>query len=166
MELPNTYTDKNETNCCAIPNIDSWDKQEFELSDMHFIREYTRSFLFMPLNMSTAMKKLQSTATRSGKEMPPEQALILSRDLSPWKAEQLYRVAEPVEGEDNVSIQGTYQTMVFEGPYKNAKNWYDSAVARAQETGKKAELVYFFYTTCPKCAKHYGKNYVITFAKV
>jgi len=26
--------------------------------------------------------------------------------------------------------------------------------------------LYFFYTTCPKCAKHYGKNYVIAFAEV
>ncbi|WP_455707283.1 hydrolase [Mesorhizobium sp. ORM8.1] len=26
--------------------------------------------------------------------------------------------------------------------------------------------VYFFYTTCPKCAKAYGKNYVVGIATV
>lgn len=26
--------------------------------------------------------------------------------------------------------------------------------------------VYFFYTICPKCAKYYGKNYVIGVAEV
>jgi len=26
--------------------------------------------------------------------------------------------------------------------------------------------MYFFYTTCPTCAKHYGKNYVVGVAKV
>ena len=33
---------------------------------------------------------------------------------------------------------------------------------------KRRELkkMYFFYTTCPKCAKVYGKNYVVLFAKV
>jgi len=26
--------------------------------------------------------------------------------------------------------------------------------------------MYFFYTTCPKCAKKYGKNYVVILAEV
>ncbi len=26
--------------------------------------------------------------------------------------------------------------------------------------------LYFFYTTCPKCAKAYGKHYVVLFAQV
>jgi len=25
---------------------------------------------------------------------------------------------------------------------------------------------YFYYTTCPKCAKKYGKNYVVLLAQV
>jgi hypothetical protein len=29
-----------------------------------------------------------------------------------------------------------------------------------------SETLYFFYMTCPKCAKHYGKNYVVAVAKV
>jgi len=32
--------------------------------------------------------------------------------------------------------------------------------------GKKIKELYFYYTTCPKCAKHYGKNYVVAFAQV
>jgi len=26
--------------------------------------------------------------------------------------------------------------------------------------------MYFFYTTCPKCAEFYGKNYTVILAKV
>jgi hypothetical protein len=26
--------------------------------------------------------------------------------------------------------------------------------------------MYFFYTTCPKCAKKYGKNYVVILAQI
>ncbi|MGE5758418.1 MAG: hydrolase [Sideroxydans sp.] len=26
--------------------------------------------------------------------------------------------------------------------------------------------LYFYYTTCPKCAKKYGKNYVVILAEV
>jgi hypothetical protein len=32
--------------------------------------------------------------------------------------------------------------------------------------GRDIEKMYFFYTTCPKCAEHYGKNYVVILAKV
>ena len=32
--------------------------------------------------------------------------------------------------------------------------------------GKEAKKLYFFYTTCPKCAKVYGKNYTVLLAQV
>jgi 6-pyruvoyl-tetrahydropterin synthase len=34
------------------------------------------------------------------------------------------------------------------------------------EQGKKASRYYFYYTTCPKCAKIHGHNYVVAFAQV
>jgi hypothetical protein len=36
----------------------------------------------------------------------------------------------------------------------------------AESQGMTASKVYFYYTTCPKCAKKYGKNNVVGFAKV
>lgn len=63
-------------------------------------------------------------------------------------------------------LKGKYLTKVFEGPYKDAKKWYDAIIDYAKSKGKKAGKVYFFYTTCPKCAKHYGKNYVIALASI
>ena len=38
--------------------------------------------------------------------------------------------------------------------------------AYVKERGKHLDTMYFFYTTCPKCARHYGKNYVVGVAKV
>ena len=32
--------------------------------------------------------------------------------------------------------------------------------------GKPPQKLYFNYTTCPKCAKKYGKNYVVILAKI
>ena len=37
-------------------------------------------------------------------------------------------------------------------------------VARAR--GSEPKKIYFFYTTCPKCAKAYGKNYMVGIAEV
>ena len=33
MSLPNTYTDKNETGCCPVPNIKGWDKAEIHFEN-------------------------------------------------------------------------------------------------------------------------------------
>ena len=166
MRPPNTYTNQNETGCCAVPNTKGWDKKKIVLKDRHFIRMYTRSFLHIPLNMSSVMKALHEAATSNDAKLEPEQAIILSKDVSPWKAEQLYGVISPIEGMDNVKIDGTFLTMVFEGPYKDAKKWYDALQEYAKEQGYTASDVYFFYTTCPKCVEYYGKNYTIGLAKI
>lgn len=166
MGLPNTYTDVNETGCCGVPNIDEWDDTVVTFENKPFIRLYTKSFLFMPLNMGRVMTRLQQAAEQAGATMPPQQAMTLSRDISPWKAEQLYAVSEPVDGADNLALDGTYLSKVFEGPYRDAKKWYDTMQAMAKSKGKTVVKTYFFYTTCPNCAKHYGHNYTIVLADI
>jgi hypothetical protein len=32
--------------------------------------------------------------------------------------------------------------------------------------GKQLQQLYFYYTTCPKCARKYGKNYVVILARI
>jgi uncharacterized protein (UPF0212 family) len=34
------------------------------------------------------------------------------------------------------------------------------------QRGKQLDHLYMGYTTCPACAKAYGKNYVVMFARV
>ena len=64
-----------------------------------------------------------------------------------------------------VSLDGDYVTKVFEGPYRDAKNWHDEMMNDAKNRGHEDAGVYMFYTTCPKCAKAYGKNYVVGVAE-
>jgi hypothetical protein len=40
------------------------------------------------------------------------------------------------------------------------------AVAMDDSKGKALQRMFFFYTTCPKCAKKCGKNYVVILGKV
>lgn len=166
MNLPNTYTSKNETGCCAVPNINEWQNKQLEFTNQRFIRMHTKSFLFVPLNIAKIMKRLDASARAANATMAPENAIILSRDISPWKAEQYYGVTKPVEGQDNVVLNGTYLSKVFEGPYKDARKWYQAMQEYATQKDKRIKKLYFFYTTCPKCAKHYGKNYTIGLAEV
>ena len=63
-------------------------------------------------------------------------------------------------------ISGTFLTKVFEGPYSQARNWCGEMDEYVKSQGKTCERLYFFYTTCPKCLKTFGKNYVVGFAQV
>ncbi|HMS92051.1 MAG TPA: hypothetical protein PJ993_01050 [Candidatus Saccharibacteria bacterium] len=166
MSLPKTYTKRNDTGCCAVPNISEWDEKEITFKDKKFIRMYTRSIFYMPLNMSKVMTDIQKQAEDAKAMMPAQEVMILSRDISPWKAEQLYAVSKTVKGADNVVLNGTFLTKVFEGPYQNAGKWYESLKQFAKSKNSTIEKIYMFYTTCPKCAKHYDKNYTIGMAQV
>jgi hypothetical protein len=166
MPIPNTYTNRNETGCCAAPNIEFWDEKEITFENKRFIRMYTRSFFYMPLNMSKVMTKLQKVARDANASMPPQDAMTLSRDISPWRAEQLYAVTKELPSADNVLLLGTFFSKVFEGPYKNTEQWHSIMQSYATRQSDKSNKTYFFYTTCPKCAKHYGKNYVIGLVEI
>lgn len=90
----------------------------------------------------------------------------MSHDLSPWAVEHLFAVDTPVPGEEMVELTGDYLTAVFEGPYRNAPKWEMELAKMVGERGKRLKKTYFFYTTCPKCSKAYGKNYVVGVAQV
>ena len=165
-QMPKTYTNINETGCCALPNVEAWQRAVIDFDNRRFIRLHTRSMMFVPLNMDDIMTELQQRAEKAGATMPPEEVMTLSRDLTPWRAEQLYAVSKEVPGADNVVLNGKFASMVFEGDYSKAKEWFDEMAKYSEELGKKSEEIYFFYTTCPKCAEHYGKNYVVGLAKL
>ena len=122
--------------------------------------------MHIPLNMAKAMTALSDMVIGANAQMPATQGMILTRDISAWKSEQLYAVSKPIEDADNVVLSGIYLTRVFDGPYKNAEGWYLEMLNYAKQQGYKAKNVYFFYTTCPKCAKHYGHNYTIGLAEI
>ena len=57
-------------------------------------------------------------------------------------------------------------TRVFEGPYRKVGEWSREMEEYVRGHGERVENLYYFYATCPRCAKHYGKNQVVLFARV
>ena len=166
MSMPSTHTNENKTGCCPVPNVAGWDKAEVKFENKKFIRMYTKGIMYVPINIGKIMTKLDKCARDAEAILPVEQAMILSHDISPWKAEQLYSVSKDIDGAENVVLDGSFLSLVFDGPYKDAPKWIQSMQAYAKEKGKKVGDIYFFYTTCPKCAKVYGKNYTIVLAEI
>ncbi|MDO8308181.1 MAG: hypothetical protein Q7V58_07470 [Actinomycetota bacterium] len=163
---PTTCTTRNETDCCAVPDVAGWDRRTVVFAGQPFIRRTTRNVLHVPVNMARTMSALQTDAQRGGVLPETSHVLVLSRDLSPWRAEHLMAVTGPVEGADNVELSGTFASRVFEGPFRNAGSWDRDVREYAESLGADPHEVYFFYTTCPACAKHYSKNYVIALARI
>jgi len=92
--------------------------------------------------------------------------LWLAYDPSPWKSEHFIYVTKEVPGAENVKISGTFVTMVFDGPYNSVPKWIKKLNEYLTGKGKRSKKTYFYFTTCPKCAKKYGHNYVVAFAQV
>ena len=63
-------------------------------------------------------------------------------------------------------MTGEFLTKVFEGPYKNVPKWIREMEAYVEGKSRRIKKTYFFYTTCPKCAKTYGKNYMVAVSEV
>jgi len=95
-----------------------------------------------------------------------EQFIVLSHDPSAWRGEHYFSVSKDVPGQEMLQLTGDFLTKVFEGAYKNVPRWEKEMEGYVKSRGKQVKKTYFFYTTCPKCAKYYGKNYMVAVAEI
>lgn len=163
-EIPAFDASDNETNCCPRFHPEPWDGQALHFDEKRFVKASTVAAFHVPLNMGSVFAKTLSAieAAHAG----GGGLLVLSHDESAWHAEHLFAVDKDVPGAEMVRLSGDFLTKVFEGPYTDARHWCAAMHAYVTAQGRHLDTIYFFYTTCPKCAKYYGKNYVVGIAKV
>jgi hypothetical protein len=164
-QLPTYDMSVNTTGCCPRFNPEGWDEQELHFHDKRFLRAETRALAHVPIDMGKVFSRVNTHMQEAG-AFDPEDFIVLSRDLSPWAGEHYFSVAEPVPGEEMASLSGDFITKVFEGPYREARHWHDQMAELARARGAEPGRIFFFYTTCPKCAKAYGQNYVVGVAEL
>lgn len=152
------------TGCCELIDPKTWDDKTISWQDKSFVADHVMSFLHMPLNMGAKMVKNMKLIKDAGADAVPY--LMLCDEGSLWGSEMYIDVTKDVPGAKMAKLSGTFLTKVFEGPYKNVGKWIGEMNEFVKGKGKEAKKMYFFYTACPKCAKTYGKNYVVLFAKV
>jgi len=156
--------EQSETGCCPRFNPQPWDEKEITFKDKLFIKDHVKSFLHIPLNFGKVMVRNMEKIQRAG-ALPPE-PLMLSDEKSLWGADIYIAVSKQVPGTEMVRISGTFLTKVFEGPYKDAGKWAQQMKNYVTSKTKEIKKMYFFYTTCPKCAEFYGKNYTVILAQI
>jgi hypothetical protein len=150
----------NTTGCCARFNPSGWDGQILHFESKPFLRATTRSLAHVPLNMGPVFTRVQGHVAAAGAE-DANQMFVMSRDLSAFTGEHLFAVTKDVPGEEMTTLSGDFATKTFEGPYSQVRFWRDEMQAVARKTGHEPGRIWFFYTTCPKCAKAYGQNPVV-----
>jgi hypothetical protein len=164
-ELPHFDNSINTTGCCPKFNTEGWDAQDLHFRRKKFAHATTRSAMHIPLNMGNVFARVQGKIEKANAQSV-DNTIVLSHETSPWKADHYFAVDSDIEGEEMTTLSGDYITKVFEGPYSNMKGWHEEMLALAKSKQAEDKAVYFFYTTCPKCAKAYGKNYVVGVAEV
>ncbi|TVO74211.1 MAG: hypothetical protein FHK78_14245 [Sedimenticola selenatireducens] len=163
--LPKYDMSDNPTSCCPRFHPEGWDNQALHFKDKLFVRATTNSLFHMPINMGSVFAKTLG-AIEKAEATSDTDFIVLSHDPSAWRAEHLFAVTKEVPEQEMVRLSGDYLTKVFEGPYKNMGQWDKAMRDFVKQQGKQTKKSYFFYTTCPKCAKFYGKNYVVAVTQV
>ena len=152
------------TGCCEPFNPEPWQDKEIVWDNKQFVKDQVTSFLHIPLNFGKIVVKNMKLIDQAKANAPHQ--LMLTDENSLWGADIYIDVAKAVPGARMAALSGTFLTKVFEGPYQNAGKWAKEMEEYVKSKGKELKKLYFSYTTCPKCAKAYGKNYVVLFAQI
>ena len=155
---------KNETGCCPRFDPQLWDEKGISFDNKLFVKDHVTSFLHIPVNfgkvMTRNMQKIQ------GNDAMSQEQIILCDENSMWGSDVYIAVAKDVADSEMANIPGTFLCKVFEGPYKDMRKWIKQMSSFVSSKEKEIKKMYFYYTTCPKCAKVYGKNYVVILAQI
>jgi len=155
---------ESETGCCKRFDPGPWDGKEIKWENKLFLRDHVRSVLHIPLNFGKVMVTNMEKIAQAGALAP--EPVMLSDEKSLWGADVYIAVCKDVPGAQMTKISGTFLSKVFEGSYKDMGKWIEEMEVYAKSKSKEVKKMYFFYTTCPACAKIYGKNYTVLLAEI
>lgn len=153
----------DETICCPRFEPALWDEATHEWKNKRFIKTKVLTFFYMPVSFGRVMRALDQRVRSAGATIPD--GLCLADHTSKWNMDVYLAVDKEVPGAENVTISGAFLTKVYEGPYKDTGIWCKDFDAFAKTRSFSIGKWYMWYTTCPKCAKKYGKNYVVIVAE-
>ena len=156
-----THTDSTpqEDECCApfLPTL--WDGKTFEWDHKKFIKNKVFTLFYMPVNFGAVMMRSSAAIEKSGSKILDE--MWLAEHTSLWNIYLYTAVDKEVADSENIAMSGKYISKVYEGAFKEVGAWDNDFKHYVKESGNTLLKTYQWYTTCPKCAKKYGKNYVV-----
>ncbi len=150
--------------CCPEFDPAPWNEKIIEWNNKKFIKDSVRTFFYMPANFGSVMRRLNRKVEHQHAKVPDWMGF--SDHTSKWNMDVYLAVDKEIPGAENTTLSGKFVTKVYEGPYKETGNWSKDFHSWCSSKGLNPEKHFVWYTTCPKCAKKYGKNYVVFVAKL
>ena len=154
----------NEAQCCPEFNPEAWDGKILEWNNKKFIKDKVFTFSYMPVNFGSVMKRLDKKVQNVGAQIPDY--VCLSDHTSKWNMDLFLAVDKEIPDANNVTLNGRFLCKVYEGPFQDTGKWCKDFEHYAKSKELNITKWYMWYTTCPKCAKKYGKNYVAIIGEV
>ncbi len=145
--------------CCPPFDPAPWDDKVIEWDNKLFVKDKVCTFFYMPLNFGGAIRRVDKKVSAAGGKMTDW--LCLSDHTSKWNMDIYISVDKEIPDAQNVVLSGRFYSKVYEGDFKETGNWCKDYDALVKSKGHSVKKMYMWYTTCPKCAKKYGKNYVV-----
>ncbi len=161
---PNRGSKLTEEICCPRFEPGPWDGKMVEWSNKRFIKDKVRTVFNIPVNFGSVMKRLNERVEGANAKMPDW--LCLSDHTSKWNMDVYLAVDKVVPGAENVRLSGKFLSKVYEGPFKDTGKWCEDFSRYTKGKGLEIKKWYMWYTTCPKCSKKFGKNYVVILGQV
>jgi hypothetical protein len=158
--------DKMDECCPKFTDKDfkAWDGKLRVWKNKRFIKGRVFSVFFAPINFGQVIGRMFANAQKSKAKVLGN--LCLSEHSSRWNMDIYLAVDKKVEGEENVKLSGRFLSKVYEGDFKDTGKWCKDFEEFANKKKAKIKRWLMWYTTCPKCAKKYGKNYTVIIAQI
>ncbi len=153
-----------EKNCCPEFDPAPWEDKMLQWDNKKFVLARVSTLFYMPLNFGSAMRKVNKKVTASGATMPDN--LCLSDHTSKWNMDVYVAVDQDITWAKMKTLSGSFYSKVYEGPYKDTGKWCADYENIVKSKGYDIKKWFMWYTTCPKCARKYGKNYVVIIGQV
>jgi len=155
---------QEEVECCPKFDPTPWDNKILKWKNKKFIKDKVFTVFYMPINFGAVITRMVNKIEKAGTVM--QDGLCLSDHTSMWNMDLFLAVDKEIPDANNVTLSGKFLTKVYEGNFKDTGLWCKDFENYARGKSFNAKKMYMWYTTCPACAKKYGKNYVVIVGKV
>jgi len=157
-------SDTDKTECCPKFDPGPWRDNVIKWESKRFIKDSVWTLFHMPIGFGKVITRMLGKVEKAGAASPGW--LCLADHTSKWNMDLLLAVDEEVPDAQNVTLSGRFFSKVYEGPFRDTGKWCKEHESLAKNRGFTIQKWYMWYTTCPKCARKYGKNYVVILAQV
>jgi len=153
-----------EEECCPKFNPKPWEDKTFIWKNKQFIKGKVFTLFYIPINFGGVITKLMKKINDAKARCVDN--IALSEHTSKWNMNLLLAVNKEIPNTANVTLNGKFFSKVYEGDFKETGKWSKDFENYAKSKNLKIKKQYMWYTTCPKCAKKYGNNYVVIVGEI